>query len=64
MSFYFKALKENIIFGDEKNNFDEIHINNAVKLANLSELIDSLPDGLNTMVVKKGLIFLEDRYKE
>ena len=51
------TLKENIIFGDEKNNFDEIHINNAVKLANLSELIDSLPDGLNTMVSEKGSNF-------
>ena len=51
------TLKENIIFGDQKLNYDEKQIYNSIELANLSDFVNSLPLGIETMVDEKGSNF-------
>ena len=46
------TLRDNITYGVE--NVDEATLNEVVKAANLTDLIDSLPDGLDTMVGEHG----------
>lgn len=46
------TLRENITYG--KDDYSEESINSAVRSANLGELIDSLPDGLDTKLTEHG----------
>lgn len=46
------SIKDNITFGD--TNPDENLLKQAIKQASLEDLIQSLPDGLNTMIGERG----------
>ena len=48
------TILENIIFSDEKNKPDYKKISRVTKLSLLDELIDSLPQGINTVVGATG----------
>ena len=48
------TILENIIFSDEKNKPDHKKISKVTKLSLLDELIDSLPQGINTVVGATG----------
>jgi ATP-binding cassette, subfamily B, bacterial PglK len=49
------TIRSNIIFGLEKNNFKESDIDEIIKVVQLQEFIDSLDDGLETIVGDKGV---------
>ena len=49
------TIKENIIFGAKKNKFNEEKLSEAIKSAQLSELISSLENGLETEVGERGI---------
>jgi len=49
------TLRKNIAFGIDENDIDEIAVLNAIKAAQLDEFINSLPEGLNTMVGERGV---------
>ena len=49
------TIKENIIFGAKKNKFNEEKLSEAIKSAQLSELIRSLENGLETEVGERGI---------
>jgi ABC-type multidrug transport system fused ATPase/permease subunit len=49
------SLRENIGFGIPSDAVDEQKLMNAVEKAQLTEFIDSLPDGLETMVGERGV---------
>ncbi len=46
------TIRDNIIYGQE--NVEEEKLDEVIRAANLKDLIDSLPDGLNTMVGEHG----------
>lgn len=46
------SIKDNITFGDEQP--DENRLKTAIQQASLSQWVDSLPDGVNTLVGEKG----------
>lgn len=48
------TMRENIAFGEEPTEVDEKRIIESVERASLSELVSSLPDGLNTRVGEMG----------
>ncbi|MFU8862012.1 MAG: ATP-binding cassette domain-containing protein [Cyclonatronaceae bacterium] len=48
------TLRRNIAFGLPENEIDDAKINKAVELAQLSELVKSLPDGLDTVIGEDG----------
>ena len=48
------SIKENIAFGTDSNEINIEKINQAIDAANLSELIESLPHGINTKVGELG----------
>jgi len=47
------TLRDNICFGVE--NVSEEQLKNAVELAQLSEFVDSLPDGFDTLIGERGI---------
>ena len=49
---FYGSIKDNVTYGLET--FDEEKLNEVIKEANLTELIDSLPDGLNTIIGEHG----------
>lgn len=49
------SIEKNIALGDNKNQIDKDKLFNAIKIANLSELIQNLPNGLETKVGTEGL---------
>lgn len=49
------SIYENIAFGIPKESISLDDINRSIKLANLSELIETLPDGIETIIGEKGL---------
>ena len=49
------SIKNNISFGIEKENIKEELINNAVKVAQLEDLVFSLPNKLETIVGNRGI---------
>nr|WP_298414794.1 ABC transporter ATP-binding protein [uncultured Halomonas sp.] len=49
------SIKENIAFGMEEENIDAENLSRAVKLAHLDDLINQLPEGLNTRVGERGV---------
>ncbi len=48
------TIKYNIIFGEDESEFDEKKLLQAVKIADLEELINSLENGLDTYIGEKG----------
>jgi len=48
------SLAENIAFGLHKEEIDYNKLNEVVALASLQELVERMPDGLNTMVGERG----------
>ena len=49
------TLKKNICFGIEDENINSNLLQNSIKVSELNDLIDDLPDGINTLVGEKGL---------
>ncbi|MBS1773703.1 MAG: ABC transporter ATP-binding protein [Bacteroidetes bacterium] len=49
-----KTFAENIAIGEAKENIDHNRLARAVKLASLSELVNTWPDGVNTMLNERG----------
>ena len=49
------SIKENIAIGIDNDRINQDKILNAIKLANLSDFIEQLPDKLNTIVGEKGV---------
>ncbi len=49
------SIAENIAFGVPKNDIDAERIKEVIKQSQLSNFIDSLPDGLNTCVGERGI---------
>lgn len=49
------SIRENIAFGLPLSDIDEIKVNQAIKMANLEELIKKLPNGLDTRVGERGV---------
>ena len=47
------TIKNNIIYGNKETTKEEVK--NAIKTANIDELISKLPDGLNTVVGENGI---------
>ena len=50
-----ETIKRNVCFGLDQNEIDEKKFLNAIEASNLLELIDELPDGVNTMVGERGV---------
>ncbi len=49
------SIKNNITFGNDKENFDEKKLNLAMSISQVSEFIKDLPDGINTVVGNRGV---------
>ena len=49
------TIKNNIAFGLDDADIDEMKINNCIDQSQLQDFINSLPDGLETMVGEKGV---------
>ena len=49
------TIRNNIAFGIESDQIDEISVNRAVELSHVSHFIEQLPDGLNTLVGERGI---------
>ena len=49
------SIRENIAFGLAKEEVDEERIANAARMAHLEELLDRLPEGLETRVGERGI---------
>ena len=50
-----ETIKENICFGLNKSEIDEKKFLSSIEAANLKELIDELPNGVDTMVGERGI---------
>jgi ATP-binding cassette, subfamily B, bacterial PglK len=48
------SLRSNIAFGEDESQIDEAAVANAVKLAQLQDLVEELPKGLETVVGERG----------
>ena len=57
VSLFTRSLSENIALGVPFNEIDQVRIERAVERAALSELVNSLPLGLNTLVGQNGYNF-------
>ncbi len=51
---YDESILNNICFGIKKDDINLEKVKNAIKKSNLETFIDSLPDGLNTLIGEKG----------
>ena len=49
------TLKKNICFGIDDEDINDNLLQNSIKVSELNDLVDSLPNGLNTLVGEKGL---------
>ncbi|MFV1467687.1 ABC transporter ATP-binding protein [Idiomarina sp. HB] len=49
------SIRENIGFGIPPNEINESRVNEAVRLAHLEELVEQLPEGLDTRVGERGV---------
>ena len=49
------SLRCNIAFGFNDKRIDDLNLHNALKQARLSELVDELPQGLNTIIGEHGV---------
>tara|TARA_A100001011_G_scaffold399804_1_gene510311 strand:+ start:3409 stop:5142 length:1734 start_codon:yes stop_codon:yes gene_type:complete len=52
-----ETLKENILFGLDKDQFPDEKIIDAIKLSNLTSLLTKLPNGLEYIIKERGLNF-------
>lgn len=52
------TLRENITYGSES--ISEEQLWNVIRAANLEEVVQKLPDGLDTMITEQGKIFPAD----
>lgn len=51
------TIRENILYGLEENcNIDESKFQKVLKEAHVSEFVEQLPDGLNTLVGQRGFM--------
>ena len=50
-----KSILENIAFGDPRETIDIPKVREAIRLANLEEFINELPDGIDTYVGERGI---------
>ncbi len=48
------TVSENIIFDDFNSSYSDIHLNKSIKIAFLENVIDNLPNGLNTVIGDSG----------
>ena len=51
------SIKENVAFGIPKEEIDETRVIKSINLSQLDKFIDSLPDGLNTIIGERGSKF-------
>ena len=49
------TIKKNIAFGIPEQEINIVKLNEAIKVCQLSEFIERLPDGLNTLVGERGV---------
>jgi ATP-binding cassette, subfamily B, bacterial PglK len=49
------SIRENIAFGEENDAIDDVKMNNAIKQANLDNLLDDMPEGILTEVGERGI---------
>jgi ABC-type multidrug transport system fused ATPase/permease subunit len=49
------TLRRNVAFGLPEEEIDDVAVRNAIRLAQLEDFIDSLPEGENTMVGERGV---------
>jgi ATP-binding cassette subfamily C protein len=49
------SLRANIAFGMPENQIDETHLRTVLQSAALSEYVDSLPEGLDTVIGERGI---------
>ncbi|WP_211242483.1 ATP-binding cassette domain-containing protein, partial [Cobetia crustatorum] len=49
------SIRENIAFGLRPQDIDDSAVTRAIKMAHLKELIDSLPEGIDTLVGERGV---------
>ncbi|MDR5886695.1 ABC transporter ATP-binding protein [Vreelandella janggokensis] len=49
------SIRENIAFGLPLDEIDDARVQRASRMAHLSELLESMPDGLNTRVGERGI---------
>lgn len=49
------TIRDNLLFGLDHSKITESEINDAIKMSNLDEFINSLEDGLNTNIGEKGM---------
>ena len=49
-----ESLIQNIIFGEEENNYNLDRFNHVVELSNLVDFINNLPQGKNTLLGERG----------
>lgn len=51
------TLQDNIVFGDSEHQIDYKRLNESLRLARLSEFVDTLPSGINTILGERGIRF-------
>ena len=51
------SLEENIVFGDNKEQINREKLKDSLKLAKLSDFVETLPDGINTLLGERGIRF-------
>jgi len=49
------SIKNNICFGVNQNDIDEKKLSNAIKASNLLDLVNELPEGINTKIGERGV---------
>jgi len=49
------SIRRNVAFGLPDANIDESEVRRALRLANIDEFVDGLPDGLETIVGERGI---------
>jgi len=51
------SILENIAFGVEREQIDEVRVTKALQMAQLDDVVDTLPDGLETRIGERGVQF-------
>jgi ABC-type multidrug transport system fused ATPase/permease subunit len=49
------SIRENIAFGEKLENIDSLLIDKVIELSELSEFIDKLPNGIDTVIGERGI---------
>ena len=58
------TLERNIAFGVPDIYIDRDRLHKAIEMAQLSKVVEQLPNGIQTVVGERGVLFLEDNDKE